>query len=85
MKKKITSLVLAGTLALGLAVNAAAASAKDFTDVQQDAWYYKAVDHVTRLDYFSGVSPTLFAPNQKMTRGMAVTVLSRVFSDSMGV
>ncbi len=53
-------------------------SASQFTDTRTDDWYYEAVEFVTDRGYFVGVSETLFAPNQKMTRAMFVAVLARL-------
>ena len=48
-----------------------------FTDVPQNAWFYKAVGSVYAKGLFNGTSATTFSPDMAMTRGMFVTVLSR--------
>ncbi len=53
-------------------------SASQFTDTRTDDWFYEAVEFVTDRGYFVGVSKTLFAPHQKMTRSMFVAVLARL-------
>lgn len=48
-----------------------------FNDVNNDAWYAKGVNFVAARNLFNGVSSDLFAPDDKMTRAMFVTVLYR--------
>ena len=52
-----------------------------FKDVLENAWYYGAVRQVTTSGLFVGISEDLFGPNMGVTRGMFVTVLSRVEFD----
>lgn len=49
-----------------------------FADVDKDAWYTAAIQHVYDKGWMSGVSGTSFAPNDNTTRGMIVTVLHRM-------
>ena len=49
-----------------------------FTDVKEDAWYYEAVLYAMQEGYFKGVTATTFAPESKLSRAMAVTVLYRM-------
>lgn len=49
-----------------------------FTDVSGDAWYNDAVDYCYRNSLMLGVDETTFAPNDLMTRAMAVTVIYRI-------
>ena len=49
-----------------------------FTDLNENAWYAEAVSFVLDRGYFHGVSETKFAPSEKMTRAMLVTVLYRI-------
>ena len=49
-----------------------------FTDVNENDWYYDAVKYVHANGLMSGVSDTTFAPNANTTRGMIVTVLYRM-------
>lgn len=83
MRKKLTSLLLAGSLSLGLATGAGAVSVQDFKDVNTSDWYYKAVNHVTHFGYFNGTSSTEFSPNEGMSRGMVVTVLARCIAKDL--
>ena len=52
--------------------------ADEFTDIHEGDWYYEAVRYCVVQKLFSGVSDTLFSPNTPMTRGMFVTVLSKL-------
>ena len=83
MKIKVVSLALSGTLALSLTPGAFAANASAFQDVKPNDWYYSAVNHVVECNYFNGVGNNSFAPNESMTRAMAVTVLARMFGGDL--
>lgn len=72
---KRLSVLLALLLSLSLLTTAASAT---FADVPQDAWYASAVRFVEQRELFNGVGDDRFAPDDTMTRGMAVTVLSRL-------
>lgn len=76
-KNQILSAFLAIVLTVGLCLPAAAASGS-FTDVSDSAWYAEAVNYAVENGLFSGTSSTTFSPTGDMTRGMFVTVLSRV-------
>lgn len=49
-----------------------------FKDVAGDDWFYGAVQFADENDLMTGISSTRFAPNEVMTRAMAVTVLYRL-------
>lgn len=49
-----------------------------YTDVDQDDWFYDAVDYVTTNGIMNGTSKTTFAPGLNTTRGMIVTMLYRM-------
>ena len=51
---------------------------KAFADLDIDAWYHEAVDYALENGIFKGVGGTTFAPNDKLTRAMLVTVLYRM-------
>jgi len=51
--------------------------AKDFTDVDLDAWYHLNIDYVLEKGLFKGTSETNFSPDMPLTRAMLVTVLYR--------
>ena len=46
-----------------------------FTDVSKKAWYYNAVKYVYDNKIVSGYNSYTFAPEEKLTRGMIVTIL----------
>lgn len=48
-----------------------------FTDLKQDAYYYRAVVWACENGYAKGTSDTAFLPDLQLTRGEAVTFLYR--------
>jgi len=50
----------------------------EFSDVEEDSWYYDAVYYVVTNNLFNGTSETTFAPLMTMQRGMLTTVLHRM-------
>jgi len=50
----------------------------EFTDVESQSWYYNSVKYVFENKIMQGVSYTLFSPNGRLTRAMAVTILFRL-------
>ena len=53
-------------------------NSKNFNDVLSGDWFADAVAYTTSRELFSGVSATIFAPKQTMTREMVWTVLGRL-------
>lgn len=49
-----------------------------FTDVKESKWFYSAARYVNSNKLMDGTTATTFAPNDKMTRSMLVTVLWRI-------
>ena len=49
-----------------------------FNDVKKTDWFYQAVSYTYRNNIISGYNATTFAPNDKLTRGMIVTILYRM-------
>ncbi|WP_207303265.1 InlB B-repeat-containing protein, partial [Intestinimonas massiliensis (ex Afouda et al. 2020)] len=49
-----------------------------FTDVDEADWFYDAVAYVYGRELMTGISDTLFAPDQHLTRSMITTVLWRL-------
>jgi uncharacterized repeat protein (TIGR02543 family) len=49
-----------------------------FVDVQENSWYYDAVQYSLINGFFSGASPNTFNPDGTMSRGMFVTVLGQM-------
>lgn len=48
-----------------------------FKDVNENQWFYEAVEFANRKSLFNGMSATEFGPDVSMTRAMIVTVLYR--------
>jgi N-acetylmuramoyl-L-alanine amidase len=48
-----------------------------FDDVSKDAWYSAAVNHLKALGIIMGKTPTLFEPNQTITRAEIATLLDQ--------
>lgn len=51
---------------------------KAFADLDTSAWYHLDIDYAIENGIFKGVTENTFAPNDKLTRAMLVTVLYRV-------
>ena len=49
-----------------------------FTDVPSKEWYRSAVEYVYTNNIIKGLNSYTFAPNDKLTRGMMVTILYRM-------
>ncbi len=49
-----------------------------FVDVPSNAWYNSAVKYVEDKKIITGINAYTFAPGQKLTRGMLVTILHRM-------
>lgn len=47
----------------------------NFTDVDEDEWFYGVVEKCVSLGFMSGVKKNIFAPNDNISRGMVATVL----------
>ena len=59
----------------GITVMTKLQSTKLFSDVRKSDWYYNAVKYVYEHKIMSGINSSTFAPDQKLTRGMIVTML----------
>ena len=49
-----------------------------FYDVTDDAWFHDAIKYVYENNIIKGYNDTEFGPNDKLTRGMLVTILYRM-------
>ena len=49
-----------------------------YTDVKNGAWYYDAIDFVTRYGMMQGTPDRHFAPEKELTRAQMVTILYRL-------
>ncbi len=56
------------------------AAVPEFTDVSEEFWGRPNIEYATSKGYFNGTGNGMFTPNGEMTRGMVVTVLSRIDS-----
>ena len=54
-----------------------------YKDVAADDWFYDAVVYVSDKNVMNGVGNLEFSPKTELTRGMAVTVLSRICGDDV--
>lgn len=52
----------------------------NFTDVPEDAWYYKNVKNVVLSGQMKGTSETTFEPNKTVTRAELAAVIDRINS-----
>lgn len=75
MKKQLLCIIL--TAALLFTLVPAASAVCPFTDVSQDAWYYRTIETCCLNGWMNGVSKTEFQPGTQMSRAMLVTVLYR--------
>lgn len=49
-----------------------------FADVSKDHWYYEAVNYVYEQGIMSGLTETVFGPNDKLTRSQFAAILYRI-------
>lgn len=73
------------TMLWRMAGKPAASAPAAFTDVPANAWYRDAVSWAAEQGYVKGTGDTTFAPNGKLTRQEAVTVLFRYSGGQSGV
>ena len=85
MKKRIISILLALVMTVGMIVAAVPASAAKaiFKDVTKGDWFYEYVNFVFERGIMKGTSNTTFGPDESMTRGQIVTILSRMSGDDV--
>ena len=80
MKKHRTTVFLSVffTFCLALSFMSATVGAEQiFTDVNEDVWYYDAVNFCFNWNLMNGTGNDLFSPSSTLTRGMIVTILHR--------
>ncbi len=65
------------TLKLALAAGDPPVEIPDFTDVNEDDWFYEDVIFAVQNGIFKGTSATAFSPKENITRGQFVTILGR--------
>lgn len=84
MKKRLLSMILVLSMMITLLPTQAFATLSQnsedhpFSDVPQGSWYEEAVKYVYKNGLFTGTSSTTFHPESGMSRGMYVTVISRL-------
>lgn len=54
-----------------------------FADVSENDWFFDDVSFATQGKIMSGISDEVFAPNEYVTRAMAITVLYRLAGEPM--
>lgn len=64
-------------------ITAVAGEGGSFTDVPAGVWYYDAVYDMVEYGLFEGCSPTVFAPQDVLTRAQFATALGRL-AEKMG-
>ena len=74
MKKIICTICV---LMFMFSIPIAAIGVDRYSDVDNNAWYSVSVDFVSKKALMQGVGNNLFAPNDYITRAMAITVLWR--------
>lgn len=77
MMKKVVSLLLVLTLALGLTVPTMAAG-QTFDDVPESYWGYKDIEAVAEAGYMNGIGGGQFAPEMKVSVAQFLTLLGRL-------
>ena len=76
--KKLTSLILALIMCVGMLVSVATPiSASKFTDVADGQWYTEAVNWAVNRGVTTGTSETTFSPDMTCDRAQAVTFIWR--------
>jgi hypothetical protein len=55
-----------------------------FADVAEDAWYKDSVNTAKHYGLINGISDTKFAPNEKITREQAVTMIMKAYELGSG-
>lgn len=76
--KRVSSVLAAGLLCLGVLSCGQEVSAKSYQDVADTAWYHPAVEFVTDAGLIDGVDSNNFAPEQNLTRGEFLLMLGRM-------
>jgi Uncharacterized protein conserved in bacteria len=76
MRMKKAWILLVAAMIMLFSTIPAAAAGKEFSDVKQGSWYYKAVMSVVDRGLFNGNGKGLFEPQGEMTRAMFAQVLA---------
>ena len=78
MKKRLTVILILVVLMFSNFM-VYAQSDRQYNDVFASDWFYDAVKYVSSNHVMIGVADLEFAPEIELTRGMAVTILSRIY------
>ena len=77
-RKRLSCLLVALCVMLGmLGGTVLAANGAQFNDVRKTDWFYESVQYVCAHSIMNGSGANSFAPQEKTTRGMVVTMLYR--------
>lgn len=83
-RKRIICLLITLSVLLGLLGGAvSAANRVQFSDVRSTDWFYESVQYVCAHGIMNGSGANSFAPQEKTTRGMVVTMLYRYESSPL--
>ncbi|MBR7032073.1 MAG: S-layer homology domain-containing protein [Clostridia bacterium] len=82
--KKIFCLLLSVILSAGVLTSLPVHAENDsFSDVKDSDWFSEYVSFVNGRGIMVGLTPDRFGPNENMTRGQFVTILSRLSGDKI--
>lgn len=81
--RKITAFFLAPVFLL-LSCPASAAEGERFSDIPNGVWYYDYASFAGENSFFYGTKPSVFSPDEDLTRFQAVTVLGRIHEKITG-
>ena len=76
-KRLICFLAVLGIMLGMFASSASAVNGTQFSDVKETDWFFQSVQYVCAHGIMNGSSGNSFAPQDKTTRGMIVTMLYR--------
>ncbi len=78
--KKIANIALSVLLSVSLSLTAFGAdNTTPFIDISTDSWYYSYVEDVYEKEIMAGMSATAFSPDISLTRGMAASLIYRMY------
>ncbi|BES64381.1 hypothetical protein SANA_08200 [Gottschalkiaceae bacterium SANA] len=82
MKKRIVCILLCLSMLLNMIPFSAFALDNQreelFNDVNQNDWFYDSILYAVENEFFSGIGPDTFAPEDPMTRAMYVTAIGHI-------
>ena len=72
---KYTFTMPASQVTIGVSFQESVSPVDSFVDVDENAWYYQAVQYMVEKGLMSGTSATTFSPNTTLSRGMIAQML----------